>query len=441
MSGIRRFFNKVRFGLQFKLSVIGIAGISIMMVASFLGSWLMSARYNRELYEKSAMNTSYISNTLMLDLNAIAFLAESVSTDATYIDNLTLIERGDAAILDEVLAHLEIMNHAMSFLNYNSNIESITFVTQNRIINTGTPFELSTQQQQQGRYAATQALEEPIFINFKTEEMDHASIYIVRQIRSMPSKYDQLAILFIKVNLEQLIDQIVSRNSSALAGGQFILFDEQQKLLYPLEIPEIFSEIQFGFDGNYDIQRMQDDRYFITGNSLKPLEWQCFSITDYNLIFGAIRQMQIQSVLILLGFVGLSFFVTRHLTQELNGHFRLLIQKMRAFERGNFVQIGKSYANRRDEIGDIHRSFDEMVARFSELITDNYEKQIMLKDMQIQMLEQQIDPHFLYNTLDSINLLALCKGEAQIALMARSLGICSGKPSRKAARLFPSEEN
>ncbi len=53
---------------------------------------------------------------------------------------------------------------------------------------------------------------------------------------------------------------------------------------------------------------------------------------------------------------------------------------------------------------------------------ENYDKQLLLRDSTIKMLQQQINPHFLYNTLDTINWMAQKYGADDISMMVRSLG-------------------
>lgn len=52
----------------------------------------------------------------------------------------------------------------------------------------------------------------------------------------------------------------------------------------------------------------------------------------------------------------------------------------------------------------------------------NYRNELLMKDAQLKSLEMQINPHFLYNTLDSISWRAKSVGEKQISLMVESLG-------------------
>ena len=56
-----------------------------------------------------------------------------------------------------------------------------------------------------------------------------------------------------------------------------------------------------------------------------------------------------------------------------------------------------------DEIGELQNSFNFMVRRISVLIDERYNLGKNLKDMELRALQAQINPHFLYNTLDLIS--------------------------------------
>ncbi len=62
-----------------------------------------------------------------------------------------------------------------------------------------------------------------------------------------------------------------------------------------------------------------------------------------------------------------------------------------------------------------------MVQEIDRLINEVYSRQLTIMEMRYRMLRQQINPHFLYNTLDTIHWKAIQSGHQQIALLVRSL--------------------
>ncbi|HZK27550.1 MAG TPA: histidine kinase, partial [Thermoclostridium sp.] len=97
---------------------------------------------------------------------------------------------------------------------------------------------------------------------------------------------------------------------------------------------------------------------------------------------------------------------------------------MEIYSSGKFesIDVGYDYTKRTDELGKAHRQFDKMAVQIRTLVNDNYVKQLLLKEAQFKQLEQQINPHFLYNTLETINWYSESAGEAKIAELVRALG-------------------
>lgn len=75
-----------------------------------------------------------------------------------------------------------------------------------------------------------------------------------------------------------------------------------------------------------------------------------------------------------------------------------------------------------DEIGRLGRSFNRMVREVNRLIKDVYEKQYLLKEAELKSLKHQIDPHFLYNTLESINWMSKLNNNEGVSRAVIALG-------------------
>lgn len=104
-------------------------------------------------------------------------------------------------------------------------------------------------------------------------------------------------------------------------------------------------------------------------------------------------------VLIFLAFV-LSTYLTRTVTKPMQ-RLMLAAEQIGA---GNFN--AKVTPAGTPEIRTLGRSFNSMATRLGELVERNRQEQIHLRDLELKLLQAQIDPHFLYNTLDNIVWLA-----------------------------------
>ena len=78
--------------------------------------------------------------------------------------------------------------------------------------------------------------------------------------------------------------------------------------------------------------------------------------------------------------------------------------------------------NRTDEIGDIVHTFNRMTEKVNALITTVYETELRQKDSENRALQAQINPHFLYNTLESIRMLAVLNDDDDVSAAIRYLG-------------------
>ena len=110
-----------------------------------------------------------------------------------------------------------------------------------------------------------------------------------------------------------------------------------------------------------------------------------------------------------------AWVLSRHLSQPVND----LSAAMGEVERGEFdVRLA---TKREDELGRLAGSFNHMVAEYKDYLDRSVQRQKELNDAQLRMMQAQLNPHFLYNTLDSVKWMAVTSGERQIADLATDL--------------------
>lgn len=146
-------------------------------------------------------------------------------------------------------------------------------------------------------------------------------------------------------------------------------------------------------------------------------------------------------VLVLVFAMALVYVISRLTTNRL----RRLSRQINRLAMGDLTVV--SHVDGNDEIGQLSRQFNNMVTSINELMTkvvetseQNNRLAIAQKEIKLKMMASQINPHFLFNALESIRMKAHIRGEAEIAnivrllgkLIRRNLEIGSGKTTIKA---------
>lgn len=89
------------------------------------------------------------------------------------------------------------------------------------------------------------------------------------------------------------------------------------------------------------------------------------------------------------------------------------------------IQAGETHLRmenlKEDEAGELGKSFNNMLDQIEGLIAREYENKLLLNHAQYQALQAQINPHFLYNTLDTMGSIAEIDGCDQVSALCQSL--------------------
>jgi two-component system sensor histidine kinase YesM len=116
---------------------------------------------------------------------------------------------------------------------------------------------------------------------------------------------------------------------------------------------------------------------------------------------------------IVLGLIALilAFFISGRIT----GPIKKLLVAMRIVGEGDFQTRVEATSN--DEFGILIRKFNDMNNRIHLLVNENYEIKLKEKEAEIQALNLQMNPHFLYNTLNVMNWLAIENNQKELSKM------------------------
>lgn len=133
-------------------------------------------------------------------------------------------------------------------------------------------------------------------------------------------------------------------------------------------------------------------------------DWNLYTMISYDDILSQIRltQQRISIFTILISILCFVFAWT--IARSLTKRIMQLQRKMKQAQHGNFNSEGS--VPYMDEIGYLANTYDFMLTEIKKLMDERYKAGIQVKNLELKTLQEQINPHFLYNTLDTINWLA-----------------------------------
>lgn len=149
--------------------------------------------------------------------------------------------------------------------------------------------------------------------------------------------------------------------------------------------------------------------------------WSIVSLTPLHELTGTIDEINRVLVIFLIVYliccIGVVIYITANFTQPI-AH---LVRLMRRLESDNLHKL-LPWSSRQDEVGWLYRGVGNLVQRIEGLVEEASRSERKKKELEFQVLSHQINPHFLYNTLESIRWKAENHGRSDISEMVSALG-------------------
>jgi len=141
------------------------------------------------------------------------------------------------------------------------------------------------------------------------------------------------------------------------------------------------------------------------------------SVVTKDSIYMQTKQVRMLVIAAIVTALFLAFFLIYIISYYLTRPIKKLSKHMGKIDYEN---LSASYleSKTKDEVGELYKAFNTMMGKIEQSIEREYEQNEKSRKTEIQMLQAQINPHFLYNVLDSISWLAMENGQDDIGEMA-----------------------
>jgi two-component system sensor histidine kinase YesM len=159
--------------------------------------------------------------------------------------------------------------------------------------------------------------------------------------------------------------------------------------------------------------------YVMVKGNIEVADWKIISVSAISKINENAKNIRNLTIVYSIMALLILFIITFILSSSFSRRIGNIAYGLDEFYKGNInIKVTDKHG---DEIGYLARSFNEMSERINTLIKDNYVANLEKKEAQLKALQAQINPHFLYNSLSSINRLANIKDAESVNKMVKAL--------------------
>ena len=415
--------------------------VSVLVLSAVLVVTLVSLRYtNSSIYENSVMYTQ----TIIKQLN------QNIDSYISYMDNIASLiagsgdaykylysSNGRGAIENENYSEYRhrLVEQFKTILKGRPDIRNIGIVREDK--NSPLLFDNGLSVRNPYLDLATQpwyrdAVGKFDEYNLTSSHVQHVIkgerpwvITLSRGIHNYTGQGADDGVVFIDLNYSA-ISELCAQSSMGDKGYVFIL-DQDGNIVYHPQQQQLYNELQtenisLVMNAESDIVTAEsgDDEKIYALSRSKTTGWTIVGCMNMSELLRNSRQTRSIYVLVAMGLIIVALLISSIIAKNITLPIQKLRDSMKSVQKGNF-HIEDIEVISDNEIGSLTRSFNVMTHRIQDLMEQNVKEQEQKRKIELKALQSQINPHFLYNTLDSIIWMAEGKKNEEVVIMTASL--------------------
>lgn len=220
------------------------------------------------------------------------------------------------------------------------------------------------------------------------------------------------SILSDNLSLEGSVSYIVNERDAIVATS-----DQSLSGIYRLDYDTIKES--FMSSNNFIERNILDTKVYAGFYSISNTDWFMVTILPAPPLIHESNHLMLQIALLYAGFLVLALIFANVLAHSITGRLSSVIRQMQTVRHGPPTPMESPQAH--DEIGDLIDTYNYMTRKMYELMEKQAKAAEDLRIAEFNSLQAQINPHFLYNTMDMINWMALQGQTEEISHAVQSL--------------------
>ncbi|MBW7458329.1 histidine kinase, partial [Paenibacillus sepulcri] len=436
LRGLQRVLTRPFLNIRFRnklFAVFALVAVAPLLFFAFYSYGTMKAELTRQTYASMAVTTDQISANLRTKLDAYAKVSSSLYLDPRLRDILIQTYSSESSLID---AYSYINSTFKNILTTNNEIMSMTIYTHNETIPADNVFLRKADEKMRRSpwyepvsksygsvtftvMTATNPPDDQVVKGI--EERKPARVVLARLLdnNSLNYPYGYLTMEIPEADIYALIEKEYKNKELFIVSEEGAIVSARDKTLLNQPLAGLVqgnwsAEPDGSFMGHY-----KGERVYVVYNSIGS-GWRTVSIVSYDSLIKNVKLAFSRLFTLAVFIVGLAILLIYLTARLITKRIETLLQLTRRIEREDFSMPDTFMGH--DEVGQLAFAMLKMSRRLKEMITVVYKKEIAKKEAEMSMLQAQINPHFLYNTLASISALAMLSEDARIHKMVTNLG-------------------
>ena len=249
-------------------------------------------------------------------------------------------------------------------------------------------------------------------------------VTLYHRIALKDAKDKEIGICSISISAKYFQD--IMKNANITSKGIVYLMSENGRLIASSDstilgrMQKSDAILNYGTEFSMERRKEGQQEYYVTRRNIDDAPWQMISMIPKSEYDDQYRALWFAAVLMIGGMIIVIVLMSYILSGYYVGRLKKLKGEMAGLESGN-LNANLPSETEGDEIEEIYRNFNGMVQEVQRLMQEHYKLGKEVKMAEVRALQAQINPHFLYNTLDLINWISMDYGAEEIGTLTWNL--------------------